>query len=65
MQWFYRAIKLCIISVKIYAAIMVKVTFPKKVIFSLNKAKKKFYRLPRRLFFAMRVIGNKRFFGLN
>ena len=27
MQWFFRAVKLCIISVKIYAAIMVKVTF--------------------------------------
>ena len=27
MQWFCRAIKLCIISVKIYAAIMVKVSF--------------------------------------
>ena len=27
MQWFYRAVKLCIFSVKIYAAIMVKVTF--------------------------------------
>ena len=27
MHWFCRAIKLCIISVKIYAAIMVKVTF--------------------------------------
>ena len=27
MQWFWRAINLCIISVKIYAAIMVKVTF--------------------------------------
>ena len=26
-QWFYRAIKLCIISIKIYAAIMMKVTF--------------------------------------
>ena len=26
-QWFCRAIKQCIISVKIYAAIMVKVTF--------------------------------------
>ena len=26
-QWFCRAIKLCIISVKIYAAIMVKVAF--------------------------------------
>ena len=26
-QWFYRAIKLWIISVKIYAAIMVKITF--------------------------------------
>ena len=27
MQWFYRATKLCIISVKIYEAIMVKLTF--------------------------------------
>ena len=27
MQWFCRAIKVCIISSKIYAAIMVKVTF--------------------------------------
>ena len=26
-QWFRKATKLCIISVKIYAAIMVKVTF--------------------------------------
>ena len=26
-QWFYRAIKLCIISVKIYAVIMLKVAF--------------------------------------
>ena len=26
-QWFCRAIKLCIVSVKIYTAIMVKVTF--------------------------------------
>ena len=42
MQWFYRAIKLCIISVKIYAAIMVKATFEIKVIFSLNKVKKSF-----------------------
>ena len=39
MQWFCRAIKLCIISVKIDTAIMVKVTF-EKVIFSLNKVKK-------------------------
>ena len=31
-QWFCRAIKMFIISVKIYAAIMVKVTFEKKVI---------------------------------
>ena len=30
MQWFYRAVKLCIISVKIYAAIKVKVTFEMK-----------------------------------
>ena len=27
MQWFYRAIKMYIISVKIYVAIIVKVTF--------------------------------------
>ena len=27
MQWFYRAIKLCIISVKICAAIILNVTF--------------------------------------
>ena len=26
-QWFSRGIKLCIISVKVYAAVMVKVTF--------------------------------------
>ena len=32
MQWFYRAIKLCI-SVKIYAAIMLKVAFEKKNIY--------------------------------
>ena len=30
MQWFCRAIKLFIISVKIYDAIMVKVTFEKE-----------------------------------
>ena len=30
MQWFQRVIKLFIISVKVYAAIMVKVTFEKK-----------------------------------
>ena len=42
MQWFCRAIKLFIISVKIYTAIMIKVTFEKKVIFSLNKVKKSF-----------------------
>ena len=40
MQWFCRAIELCIISVKIYAAIMMT------VIFSLNKVKKKFYWPP-------------------
>ena len=30
MQWFWRAIKLFIISVKIYTAFMIKVTFEKK-----------------------------------
>ena len=30
MQWFCRAIKLCIISVEIYAVIIVKVTFEVK-----------------------------------
>ena len=45
-QWFYRAIKLCIISVKIYAAIMVKVTFEIKSNIQLNNVKKKFYRPP-------------------
>ena len=30
MQWFYRAVKLHIISVKIYAAIMVKVILEMK-----------------------------------
>ena len=44
MQWFCEAIKLCIISVKISAAIMVKVTFEIKIIFSLNKVKKRFYQ---------------------
>ena len=38
MQWFCRARKLCIILVKSYAAIMVKVTFEIKI-FSLNKVK--------------------------
>ena len=30
MQWFCRAIKLCIISVKIYTAVMEQVTFERK-----------------------------------
>ena len=42
-QWFCRAITLCIISVKVYAAIMAKVIFEIKS--SLNKVKK-FYRPP-------------------
>ena len=55
-QRFCRAIKLCIISVKIYLAIMVKVKFEIKV-------KKRFYRPPGRvLFFAIRVIGNENLF---
>ena len=37
-EWFCRAS-----SVKIYAAIMVKVTFEIKVIFSLNKVKKSYW----------------------
>ena len=58
-QWLCRAITLCIISVKIYAAIMAKVTFEIKS--SLNKVKK-FYRPPGwHFFFAMRVIGNEQF----
>ena len=41
---------------------MVKVTFEKKVIFSLYKVKKKFYQPPSDFFFVMRVIVNKQFF---
>ena len=37
MQWFCRAIKLCIISIKIYAAIMVKVTFEIKNMVNKDK----------------------------
>ena len=47
-QWFCRAIKLCIISVNIYAAIMVKVTFEIKS--SLNKVKKMFTGRPGDIF---------------
>ena len=61
MQWFCRAIKLCIISVKIYAAIRVKVTFEKKVIFSLNKVKKVLLAA-QVTFFVIQVIGNGNFF---
>ena len=56
-EWFCRAS-----SVKIYAAIMVKVTFEIKVIFSLNKVKKKLLATWLTYFLAMRVIGNKQFF---
>ena len=59
-QSFCRALKLCIISVNIYAAIMVKVTFEIKS--SLNKIKKMFTGSPGDIFFAMRVIGNEQFF---
>ena len=62
MQWFCRAIKLCIISVKIYAAIMMKVTFEIKTIFSLNKVKKGFTDHTSDFFLAMQVIGNEEFF---
>ena len=61
MQWFCRAIKLCIVSIKIYVAIMVKVTFEIKI-FSLKNVKKSFTGHPRDLFFAIRVIGNKQVF---
>ena len=62
MQWFCRAIKLCIISVKIYAAIMMKVTFEIKTIFSLNKVKKGFTDHTSDFFLAMQVIGNEKLF---
>ena len=52
MQWFCRARKLCIILVKSYAAIMVKVTFEIKI-FSLNKVKNVLLAA-RVIFFAMR-----------
>ena len=53
MQWLCRAIKLCIISVKIDGAIVMKITFEMKKIFSLIKV--------------MWVIENKKVFkvGLN
>ena len=50
-QWFCRAIKQCIISVKNCAAIMVKVTFEIKS--SLNKIKKIFTGRPGDFFFVM------------
>ena len=46
MQWFCRVIKECIPSIKIYAAVMMKVKFEIKVIFSLNKVKKSFTGCP-------------------
>ena len=59
MQWFCRVIKACIISVKIYAAVMVKVTIEIKVIVSLNKIKKAILAA-RVTFFAMPVISTER-----
>ena len=46
MQWFLKAIKLCIISIKIYAAITVTVTFEIKSNIYFNEVKKKFYQPP-------------------
>ena len=62
MQWFCRAIKLCIISVKIYTAIMVTVTFEIKSNIWFEQGKKKVLPAARVTFFAMQVIGNKQFF---
>ena len=53
MQWFCRAIKLCIISVMIYPAIMVKNEWGKKKSFTGHLGD---------FFFAMQVIGNEQFF---
>ena len=63
MQWFCRARKLCIILVKSYAAIMVKVTFDIKI-FGLNKVKNVLLAA-RVTFLAMRVIGSEQFFKLS
>ena len=58
-QWFCRAIKLCIISVKIYNAIMVKVTFEIKTNIYFEEGKKKVLLVTQVThFFAMWVIGN-------
>ena len=54
MQWFCRAIKLCIISVKIYAAIMVKVTFGIKINI-LSKVKKVLPAVQVTYFFGIRL----------
>ena len=59
MQWFCRAIKLCMISVKSYAAFMVKVTFEIKGNISLNKVKKKSFTGLSCEFFVMQVIGDE------
>ena len=56
MQWFCRARKLCMILVKSYAAIMVKVTFDIKI-FGLNKVKNVLLAA-RVIFLVMRVIGS-------
>ena len=50
-QWFCRAIKLCIISVKIYAAINVSVTFEIKSNICFEKGKKKVSPAARVTFF--------------
>ena len=63
-QWFCRAVKLCIISVKIYAAVMVKVTIGIKRNLVWIKVKKSFSAARVTYFFAMRVIGNEQFFNV-
>ena len=63
-QWFCRAVKLCIISVKIYAAVMVKVTIGIKRNLVWIKVKKSFSAARVTYFFAMRVIGNEQFFNI-
>ena len=61
MQWFCRAIKLFIISVKIYAAIMVKVTFEVKSNIQFEYGKKVLLATWVTQFFAMPVIRNEQF----
>ena len=63
MQWFCRAIKLFIISAKIYAVIMVKVTFEIKSN-TLFRVKKNLPAAQVTYFFATSVIGNEQFFKI-